>query len=349
MSKEYYPFRILLEIVHRDEVSPSVIAEAYALRFSQAGAGGVIAYSIQDMEEDSLPGTAVALLDAVANRGAEAGFFSMTFSDETQVECVRGEGGQSRWKIEARCSASRKPDATWMATMARVATGSVEIPGFERAILRRQPTWVKFVPEPPLARTNHIVTTTEQEVAERYEDPAYFWTIWDRVERVGDRRVCIRALDDVLEEDWLSRTYEQTMALARIAVPHRTHYNPPDWPEPFRAWWGIGSPHDELGGHRALSLVGYDATTKTVELAGFVLDHDPRRDEESARHVHIREVYEVRQVVKEKQFEGKPVDVVRIVFPFEWMARQERRPLLDAGAKVFYMDTKTGALAELTT
>jgi hypothetical protein len=38
---------------------------------------------------------------------------------------------------------------------------------------------------------------------------------------------------------------------------------------------------------------------------------------------------------------------VRIVFPDEAMARRERRPLLDAGARVFYTDPSTGGLVEV--
>ena len=63
----------------------------------------------------------------------------------------------------------------------------------------------------------------------------------------------------------------------------------------------------------------------------------------------IREIHEVRALVKAKQDrEGRPVDTVRIVFLEEWMARRERRPLLDVGARVFFMDPKTGRDVEIT-
>jgi len=56
----------------------------------------------------------------------------------------------------------------------------------------------------------------------------------------------------------------------------------------------------------------------------------------------------VRWIVGSKQDRaGNPVDCVRIVFLEEWMAR-ERRPLLDVGARVFFMDRKTGDLVEIT-
>lgn len=35
------------------------------------------------------------------------------------------------------------------------------------------------------------------------------------------------------------------------------------------------------------------------------------------------------------------------MFLEEWMAWQERRPLLDVGARVYYMDGKTGEIVEV--
>jgi hypothetical protein len=62
----------------------------------------------------------------------------------------------------------------------------------------------------------------------------------------------------------------------------------------------------------------------------------------------LREIHEVRALVKAKQDRvGRPVDTVRVLFAEEWMARRERRPLLDVGARVFFMDPKTGSDVEI--
>jgi hypothetical protein len=56
-------------------------------------------------------------------------------------------------------------------------------------------------------------------------DTSYdFWKVWDRVQRVGDHRVCIRALANLDVESWLGRTFESTTHLARTAEPKRTIY-----------------------------------------------------------------------------------------------------------------------------
>ena len=66
------------------------------------------------------------------------------------------------------------------------------------------------------------------------------------------------------------------------------------------------------------------------------------------RHLLIREIHEVRWIVgSKKDRAGNPVDCVRIVFLEEWMARHERRPLLDVGARIFFMNRKTGDLVEI--
>jgi hypothetical protein len=49
-----------------------------------------------------------------------------------------------------------------------------------------------------------------------------------------------------------------------------------------------------------------------------------------------------------KDRDGHPVDTVRVVFAEEWMAHRERRPLLDVGARVYFMDRNTGRDIEIT-
>jgi hypothetical protein len=107
---------------------------------------------------------------------------------------------------------------------------------------------------------------------------------------------------------------------------------------------------DIKAGYPALSYVGYEAATRTVEYAGFVARTPLARGGEDPRFVLVREIHDLRALIAaKKDAEGRPVDTVRIVFPHEWMARQERRPLLDAGARVFYIDPKADAeLVEMT-
>src|SRR5690606_29706461 len=141
---------------------------------------------------------------------------------------------------------------------------------------------------------------------------------------------------------------DDTMELARHARPKLTWYsNDPYWYAGYAPWWEPGDPQDEKAGFPALTLVGYIAESKTVEFTGYVAKGRLHEGDEP-RHVVITEIHAVRELVARKQTDdGRPVETVRIVFPEEWMARQERRPLLDVGARVYYMDGTTGALVEV--
>lgn len=168
--------------------------------------------------------------------------------------------------------------------------------------------------------------------------------------QVEDQRVCIRALDKLEVQSWLAETFESTMHLARIAKPNRTNYlTPGKVPAAFAPWWEYGDIiADERAGYPALSFVGYAPPTRTIEYAGFCTNTDIAKGGPDPRHVLIREIHEIRSLLKaKKDREGRPVDTVRVVFAEEWMARRERRPLLDVGARVFFMDRKTGADIEI--
>ncbi len=82
-----------------------------------------------------------------------------------------------------------------------------------------------------------------------------------------------------------------------------------------------------------MRTVGYDATTKTMEFTAFV---------EPDRHITPHEIFMLRDIVEIKEFDDDgellPVETVRVVFPNLEMAEQEKRPLIDSGAVVIYLD-----------
>jgi hypothetical protein len=343
---DYYPTFISLDIEHSDDVPAERLAVEYARCMREAGRGEIVAYSLPGMDGENIQGTERQLKEKLqALRPDQGHFFALVMSDEMEMIFSRGTGGRKVWDIDATYrSEDRRPDVAWMGAMTSIAMQAVRIQGFHFAVLRRDRAWTDFMPEPPLARTNHVVTTTEAQVAERYDDPGAFFSMWDRVEKVGDVRVCIRGLDCLTEHDWLAKTFESTMELARIAKPKLTYYNVPHFHKPFAAWWEYGDLiSEEKAGYPALTLSGYDPRTKTLEFAGYITNTPLERGGRDPRHVLIREIHEVRWIVgTKKDRAGNPVDCVRIVFPEEWMARRERRPLLDVGARVFFMDRRTG-------
>lgn len=340
----YYPSFVRIEMELVDSIPPLTLAQQYGRSLQAAGFGKIVRYSVAGMRGESLRGSERDLERRLAELAAEdPHYFMMATEDRTEFSFSRGEGGRASWKIENYPS-DDVPTEEWMEAMAKLIIASAQLTGFNFAVLARHETsWAEFPPMPPLARYNHVVTVTEAEVADAYEDPASFWKCWDRIERVGEQRVCIRALDKIDVESWLGWTFESTMHLARIAKPNRTIYRKPGDVRPaFAPWWEYGDIiADERAGYPALSLVGYDPTTRTIEYAGFCTDTDIAKGGPDPRHVLIREIHEIRALVKaKKDSDGRAVETVRVVFPEEWMARRERRPLLDVGARVYFMDSK---------
>jgi hypothetical protein len=349
----YYSSFIRLEAAIEDRVPPLTLAKEYARCLRDAGLGPIVRYSLEGMSGEVIPGSQDDLEQGIARLGSEEpGYFAMMTMDKTHLTFARGIGGCSTWTILGDYPSETVPKAQWMEAMAKLAVVAAQISGLQRqALARHESSWAEFPPQAPLARYNHVVTVTEAEVTDAYDDPGSFWQCWNRVERIGDQRVCIRALDKLEVEDWLADTFESTMHLARIAKPKRTNYlTPGKVPAAFAPWWEYGDIiADERAGYPALSFVGYAPATRTVEYAGFCTTTDIAKGGPDPRHVLIREIHEVRALVKAKQDrEGRPVDTVRIVFLEEWMARRERRPLLDVGARVFFMDRKTGRDIEIT-
>src|SRR5262249_47408139 len=120
-------------------------------------------------------------------------------------------------------------DAAWLAKLVAILREAPSFPGLISAAVERKATsMTSFVPEPPIARANHAVLTTDAEVAAAYSDPAVFWKMW-KVEPAGSWRLCTRALEQIDEDKWLARTFESTMALVRAAKPKLTTYGPAHW------------------------------------------------------------------------------------------------------------------------
>ncbi|HWO17148.1 MAG TPA: hypothetical protein VNO30_00170 [Kofleriaceae bacterium] len=346
MTRDYYPSWTRLAVQHRDDVPARVLADEYMARLRQVGMHEITAYTISGMGGDMTHGTHADLVGAIEDRrrhGVDDGFFTMDFG-QAELWFLRNLGGEPFWYVEGHHPAETRPTVDWMRRMTELGTLVPTIPGFNYAVLRREQSSTRFVPEPPLARANHLTTVTECEIADEYENPDYFWKVWDRVETVGDTRVCIRALEALDDVSWLGATFESTMELVRLAKPKLTSYDTPSRiPPELAPWWEYGDSQANRAGQPALAYVGYEAATRTVEYTGFIAAPPyTQPGAASQRHVLLREIHGLRALIKAQQdAEGRPIDTVRIVFPFEWMARQERRPLLDAGARVFFLGTAT--------
>jgi hypothetical protein len=312
-----------------DGVSPAALLDIYASRLSD-----IVNFSLTGMTKVQHGG--IAALKARLDKTKNVGAVSFRDVEGSRVSLVQDDDDGSWWVQISR--GYKTISESWLATLVAITREAPSFPGLRSAAVERQATsMTTFVPEPPIAAANHAVLVTDAQVAAAYDDPKTFWKMW-KVESIGTWKLCTRALDDIDEDRWLARTFESTMALVRAARPGLTKYGVARWKPEMAAWWEFGDYHDEKAGYPALAPLDYDEATRTYDMIGFITKTPLEKGGEEPRHVLVREIYFVRDLVRSKRDPaGRPVETVRITFDEEWMARQERRPLLDAGARVFYL------------
>lgn len=339
-----YPQWLELRASHPLTSSLGGLVTCYAEALSTSEGGEVVEYHASNIgiaPDQMRRGPVAALVEAL--RKARKREDSATFVTDKELECfiARDESAyNARIRYPAE-SHSRPEFPRWVEIMYAVARRAIAFPAFEHVVVARWPgPLTDFTPSPPLARTNHLVTVTDAEVDAAYEDPDVFWAAWDKIEKIGAVKLCTRALEALDNHAWMGRTFESQMAMARAAKPKLTEYTPkPFWDERFAAWWEPGDLNDEKAGQPALAPLGYDEETRAFELTGFITKTPLSQGGSEPRHVLLRELYDWRRVAHmKKDKQGRPIDAVNVIWPEKWMAISERRPLLDCGLKVFYLD-----------
>lgn len=333
-AKPHYSGELRLKLVHDKPVPVIELARLYADAVRDAGRGQIVEYTVADRAGWRTGGW-VDLEKQLKRLGPETDYFLMRVTDGTKVLGTRDDD-TGRWDVKV--TAPEPPPQDCLDAMTALTRAALALPAFVHAELQRLPGGATaFMPSPPIAGMNHVVTTTEAEVADAYDDPAIFWKAWTNVEKHGELRLCTRALDALEEEDWLEDTHLSTMELARAARPKRTQYQNAVWLDWTQPWWAFGDIQDERAGYPALKPASYDSEAGIVEYTGFITKRPLREGGADPRHVLIAEIHAVRKLlVFNKTPDGQPVRVVRVVFAEEWMAWQERRPLLDVGAEVYF-------------
>jgi hypothetical protein len=182
-----------------------------------------------------------------------------------------------------------------------------------------------------IAGNSHIAAVEVGEVEDSYDDPDAFWKAgWTiHAERDGNR-LLVRDLDVVTEPEYLRRIIDHQWDMARAAGPGENAYQSPD----------VGPDEKPVffAGDARLHAIGYDKDEKLIEYSCAL---------NSGEHIQGWEVFALLDIIESKQTpDGSPVETVRIVFLDEWAAREEKRPLLDIGCRVFHYDDQ-GALIEL--
>ncbi len=220
-----------------------------------------------------------------------------------------------------------------LAALRTVCRALLAEPRVTRTSLTFQGAGALCIPTVPIAggRT-YLVSCTKRDVAEAYDAPDIFWSSgWSATEWIGERAMVERAMHTMGSVDYLADVQPRQWALARAAKAHRCEYALPVVQPEEQTIYRAGSP--------ALALVGYADAEREVEL-GCAL--------RPPAHLQGYEVYDLFGLLQACALEdGRPVSGVRVVFAHEAMARSERRPLRDVGARVLFYDA-AGDLHELT-
>jgi hypothetical protein len=334
-----FPPEALGFCARHEGVSPAALLDTYASRLSDVASFSMT--GMANVQEGGLPA-----LKARMSNTKDVSAVSFLDVDGSRLSLVDDED-DGRWRVLIH--RNRKTiTRSWLARLVAIVQSAPDFPGLRAAAVERDPSsMTSFVPLPPIAVANHAVLVTDAQVADAYYDPEAFWKVWD-VEPLGAWKLCTRALDEIDEYRWLAYTFESTMALVRAARPGLSKYGVAYWEPETAIWWEFGDYQDEKGGYPALAPGDYDEATRTYDMIGFITKTPLEKGGEEPRHVLVREIHYVRDMVRSKRDAARrPVEAVRITFLEEWMARQERRPLLDAGARVYFRGNKTGELIEV--
>jgi hypothetical protein len=189
--------------------------------------------------------------------------------------------------------------------------------------VRGNSTWVgpgaDCLPQVPVAGDrSQVVVTDMAEVAGAYDDPDVFWSSWPERREIGGKIVLRRALDAVDGSAFLRAVQDAQWAMARAARPGRTRFGLPRPTAEERPIYRAGT--------RRLEMVGHDRDQGHVELACAA---------GPGEHVHGWEILDVWHLLATgKMPNGKAVKSVDVVFLHRETAEAEKRPLLDAGARV---------------
>jgi hypothetical protein len=193
------------------------------------------------------------------------------------------------------------------------------------ARLQRIATYGDFIPDVPIiGAEKYLVMTTQTEVEQNYERPEVFWnaSFWSSIEQYEEQYLLLREEHTFDDLDFIHAVYDQHWQLARAVKPGVMKYYYPNV-----------RPHEEeifFAGEPRLNIVGYSTEKQIIEYTCCV---------EPDEHIQGWEIYKLRELVKEGTLEdGRPINSIQVVFPNEEMAQREKRPLLNIGVKVIYLN-----------
>ena len=187
-----------------------------------------------------------------------------------------------------------------------------------------------YVPKAPLMSSSRLMAFVScEEVENLYDNPKVFWDNpdWEIKEQYGDRYLLARCLDMEKYFDnccYRSHILNSHWDMVRAAKPGSIGYfSPMPYPDEIDIF-NAGEPR--------LNLVGYIEELKMLEYSCHL---------EEGQHIQGWEIFTIWNIFDDGYLKDeREVKTIRVIFTNKETAEEEKRPLLEAGVKVIYMNEK---------
>lgn len=171
-----------------------------------------------------------------------------------------------------------------------------------------------------------MMFVNQKQIEERFDRPEIFWNAgWDIKEQYGDRYLLGRCLD-------MHKYFDDYSYLSHILFDqwNMVRASKPGWTKFYHA-----QPEESelfYSGEPRLNIVNYYEDSKTLEYSCNL---------KGDQYIQGWEIFKIWIMLNKGQMKDKrEVKSVRVAFTDKETAQREKRPLLEAGAKVIYMNEK---------
>ena len=175
-----------------------------------------------------------------------------------------------------------------------------------------------------------MIFFTQKQIEEGFDRPEVFWNGgWDIKEQYGDRFLLGRCLD-------MHKYFDDYSYLSHILLDqwNMVRASKPGWTKFYHA-----QPEESelfYSGEPRLNIANYYEETKTLEYSCNLKED---------QYIQGWEIFKIWIMLNKGQMkDGREVKSVRVAFTDKETAKREKRPLLEAGAKVIYMNEKGGEI-----
>ena len=173
-----------------------------------------------------------------------------------------------------------------------------------------------------------MMFVNQKQIESRFDRPEVFWNAgWDIKEQYGDRYLLGRCLD-------MHKYFDDYSYLSHILFDqwNMVRASKPGWTKFYHA-----QPEESelfYSGEPRLNIANYYEESKTLEYSCNLKED---------QYIQGWEIFKIWIMLNKGQMkDGREVKTIKVVFTNKEKAEREKRPLLEAGAKVMYIDEKGG-------